>query len=111
MAFRIFRIAVGVVLGALALSLIVSAVQAAGSKLIVSWGSTNHRLYDLERCTNLKSGQYEVVGSNLSATPPFNTFTDTVAGISATFTCGTAGWVADPLAGAAKSATVIAAES
>jgi hypothetical protein len=47
-------------------------------KVAVKWNSAQHRLYDLERCTNILAGQFQAVGVNVPALPPFNTFTDAV---------------------------------
>lgn len=57
---------------------IVEQKRASGNKVSVKWNSAQHRLYDLERSTSV-TGQYTVVGSGLSALPPFNTYTDSVS--------------------------------
>jgi hypothetical protein len=46
---------------------------------VVNWSSEPGKLYHLERTTDLTPGFNQVVGSNLPATPPMNTFTDTNA--------------------------------
>lgn len=45
---------------------------------IIQWESHSNRFYFVDVSTNLSFGFHEVVGSNLPATPPLNTFTDTV---------------------------------
>ena len=42
------------------------------------WSSVAGKTYDIERCSNLLNG-FTVIQSNITATPPFNTFTDTSA--------------------------------
>lgn len=63
---------------------IVECVRQPG-KVAVKWSSSQHRMYDLERCTNMVSGQYQAVGVNLSALPPFNVHTDNVSSASTYF--------------------------
>lgn len=46
---------------------------------VVSWSSELGKVYHLERTTDLTPGFNWVVGTNLPATPPLNTFTDTNA--------------------------------
>jgi hypothetical protein len=45
---------------------------------VLEWGSVEGKAYRLERSTNLPAG-FETVWSNLTATPPVNTYTDTTA--------------------------------
>ena len=65
--------------------LIVNAAQNGTGQVVVKWSSSSHRTYNLERCTNIVTGIYQPVGHNLPATPPANTFTDTVTGVSTPF--------------------------
>lgn len=49
---------------------------------VVTWPSASNRIYQLHRSTNLAevSGGFGVLATNLNATPPLNTYTDTTAG-------------------------------
>jgi len=48
---------------------------------VISWPSVAGRLYDLWRGTNLMEwGSFVIIATNLPATPPVNSYTDTVFG-------------------------------
>lgn len=55
-----------------------------GSGLVVAWPSASNRVYQLYRSTNLAdvSGGFGPLSTNLPATPPLNTYTDSTAGAS-----------------------------
>jgi len=49
------------------------------SDLVLTWSSVADRNYILLRSTNLLDNQFSVLSSNIAATPPANTYTDSVA--------------------------------
>jgi hypothetical protein len=50
-----------------------------GNGLILQWPSASNRFYYVDRSTNLTVGFNQSVATNLPATPPMNTHTDTTA--------------------------------
>ncbi|OQA25631.1 MAG: Carbohydrate binding domain protein [Verrucomicrobia bacterium ADurb.Bin345] len=56
----------------------VEAQQYLPGKFIVRWPSVTGREYALRRYTNLVSGSYSVIASDIAATPPTNVYTDSV---------------------------------
>ena len=50
---------------------------------VVRWFSVSNKTYELYRSTNLMSGLFEPVNTNLSATPSENSYTDTTANADA----------------------------
>ena len=55
-----------------------SPVGGSGGKIVVHWDSSQHRVYELERCTNLLNQSFDLIDGDLPATPPVNVYTDTV---------------------------------
>lgn len=55
----------------------ISVDLALGSRHVVSWSSVSNRLYEIHCSSNLNGG-FAVLGSNITATPPDNTYTDAV---------------------------------
>ena len=49
---------------------------------VLRWNSFSNRLYSVQCSTNFGAG-YEAIATNLAATPPFNTYTDTAPGRAA----------------------------
>lgn len=58
------------------------AMQAVGNRsktnLVISWQSVDGKLYSVYRRTNLVTGTKEKLAENIAATPPVNSFTNTV---------------------------------
>ena len=58
--------------------------SAPGQHMAIRWASVSNRLYDLYRSTNLSAGATAFItmpgATNMPATPPENTYTDTVQG-------------------------------
>ncbi len=59
-------------------------VAANGDMFILKWPSQTNALYSISKSTNLVEGFWLIV-TNLAATPPSNTYTDTVTGLSRCF--------------------------
>jgi len=55
-----------------------------GDTAVLQWSSISNHTYTLHHSTNLPSG-FTVLQSNLVCTPPMNTYTDTVNGVSEKF--------------------------
>ena len=51
----------------------------------VTWNSWTNRTYSVYRSTDLSAGPGTCVASNVFATPPSNTYTDTVPGLVRAF--------------------------
>jgi hypothetical protein len=51
---------------------------------VLQWNSLSNRLYSVERATDLASG-FVCVGSNIVATPPMNTYTDSASVVKQSF--------------------------
>ena len=51
-----------------------------GGEAVIQWSSVTGKLYEVRRYTNLTAG-YTIQATNLPATPPLNSFTDTTAGV------------------------------
>jgi hypothetical protein len=52
---------------------------------VLRWSSVSGRKYNLYRGTNLFSGGYAEIESNVGATPPENVYTDSVEGVNVNF--------------------------
>ncbi len=61
------------------------AAAAPGAGYIVTWSSESNKVYDLYRTTNLVDGVFDPVKTNIAATPPENTYTDSYEGLSIRF--------------------------
>lgn len=63
---------------------LISGKQLPNTGFVLSWSSESNRFYDLGRATNLTAGTNAFTtptsGTNLPATPPVNTYTDSVRG-------------------------------
>ncbi|MBN1669443.1 MAG: S8 family serine peptidase [Kiritimatiellae bacterium] len=57
----------------------------AASNFVVSWSSVTNKSYTLERTTNSAPTGFSVLGSNILATPPLNTYTDDITGVERAF--------------------------
>lgn len=55
-------------------------VPAPGGTMILRWASVSNSLYSVHQSTNLQSG-FSVLRAHIPATPPQNTYTDTVSGV------------------------------
>jgi hypothetical protein len=56
------------------------AVRQAGGNFQLRWPSTAGRFYNVQRSTDVSFATYDVVGQDVSATPPMNTFIDNSVG-------------------------------
>lgn len=50
----------------------------ANSGIVLGWSSTNGSVYSVQKRTNLASGAFTPVATNLPATPPMNVYTDSL---------------------------------
>ena len=48
---------------------------------VISWDSASNATYQVDRSTDLIQGFTEVLATNVPATPPLNSYTDTVSGV------------------------------
>jgi hypothetical protein len=55
------------------------------SQAVIVWRSVSNRLYDLDRATNLVADGFAPYDTGIQATPPENTYTDNVDGLSEVF--------------------------
>jgi hypothetical protein len=63
----------------------VGIAPADGSSLVLTWNSSSNKYYSVYRATNLCYGGFVALTNHLAATPPMNTYTDTVTGINQAF--------------------------
>jgi hypothetical protein len=48
---------------------------------VITWESTSNGTYQVDRSMDLIQGFTEILATNVPATPPLNTYTDTVTGV------------------------------
>jgi len=57
----------------------------AASGAVLHWPSVSNRIYGVDRATNLVQPGFQVLATNLPATPPLNVYTDQAPGIDKAF--------------------------
>jgi len=55
--------------------------RGAGDQIVLRWNSASDRLYGLDRTQDLIAGFTNTIDNSIMATPPINTYTDTVSGV------------------------------
>jgi hypothetical protein len=58
-------------------------VSNSGGGLTVTWLSVSNRLYSLQRSTNLQSGVFSMIATNIAGQPVTTSFSDTGAPLDA----------------------------
>ena len=56
-----------------------------GSGFVLYWPSVSNRIYGVDRATNLVLSGFDVIATNIPATPPINVHTDQVPGVGKAF--------------------------
>jgi len=52
---------------------------------VVQWNSLSNRIYSVQRTTNMTFSGFACLSSNITATPPLNSYTDSVSGVEKAF--------------------------
>jgi hypothetical protein len=58
---------------------------ASGAGAVITWQSVTNKLYDLYRCTNIMTGVFVPLATDIPAVAPLNVYTDETAGAGAVF--------------------------